>query len=464
MVDIPLATSERIASTAAKQQVLLSEDSSSGATGDQPADRDVNKALPLLTRSALKYQGFAVSNLPLDKDPESGKQEHFGATGRPICLNEVTKRGLRLLFLATDKTLDRLESILAPVIIHTTDTTSFKRVSSIFPASHLLQMLMICLANKTFHSDNVSSLTKEIALIGHSPIKNTDDLKAFDHDIEAYSVLSNILAYDHAFQPPKKLVYQALQTLLNSTGLDHFSTPVRTKINIILEDFMTSLRADKAVLPSAFVLLMAPHIPAPSPSPTPTASLHAMMARESLVPCVATDSIASSSNTVVQFDPAESAFFTRQDQGRGYNRPDRRDIRIDSRPAIRSDFRRDDRPASRQELRGPDRPDSRLDESRDFRPSASDDRTETSASLEDLQKLMQSLQSKLDKHVRQARPTTASPHRERAAYMAHYSDSDEIAYSALLTDAHDGGPPSYTAHPRSLGVRTTICDSPQLPW
>ena len=49
MVNIPLATSERVASTAAKQQVLLSEDSSSGATGGQPEDRDVNKTLPLLT-------------------------------------------------------------------------------------------------------------------------------------------------------------------------------------------------------------------------------------------------------------------------------------------------------------------------------------------------------------------------------------------------------------------------------
>ena len=206
---------------------------------------------------------------------------------------------------------------------------------------------------------------------------------------------------------------------------------------------------------------MAPHIPSSSPSPAPAAALYAMMVSEYLVPCVSTDSLASSSNTVVQLDPPESAFFTRQDPGRGYSRPDRRDLRIDPRPAIHSDFRRDDRPASRQDLRGPDRPDSRLAESRDFRPSASDDRTESSASLEDLQKLLQSLQSKLDKHVRQARPTPAPPHHERAAYSVHHSDSDEIAYSAVFTDPHDGGPPSYTAYPRPL--RTTI-DSPPIPW
>ena len=189
-----------------------------------------------------------------------------------------------------------------------------------------------------------------------------------------------------------------------------------------------------------------------------------MMARESLVPSVSTDSLDSASNTVVQFDPPEVAFFTRQDTGRGYTRPDRRDPRNDPRPALRSDFRRDDRPSSRQDLRGPDRPDSRLDESRDFRPAASDARPESSASLEDLQKLMQSLQSKLDKHVRQVRPAASSHSRERAAYVAHNSDSDELAYSALLSDSYAVGPLSYD--PRPLGARTTIdsSESSPVPW
>ena len=204
MVNIPLATSERIASTTAKQQLVLwSEDSSSCETGGQPDDRDVNQALPLLTCAALKFQGFAVSNLPLDK------RDHFGSTGRPNFLNKVAKRGLRLNFLVTDKTLDCLDTILAPVINHTTNTTSFKRLSSIFPAAHSMQMLMICLAllaNKNFHSDNFSSLSKEIVLIGHGPLKNTDNLKEFDNDIEAYSVLSKILAGEPAFQPPTQLL------------------------------------------------------------------------------------------------------------------------------------------------------------------------------------------------------------------------------------------------------------------
>jgi hypothetical protein len=84
-----------------------------------------------------------------------------------------------------------------------------------------------------------------------------------------------------------------------------------------------------------------------------------------------------------------------------------------------------------------------------------------STTLEDHQKLMQSLKSKLDKHVRQTRPAAASPSRERVAYMAHNSDSesDKMAYSAFVTDNHDGGPPSYTVYPHPLGACTAI-DSP----
>jgi hypothetical protein len=107
---------------------------------------------------------------------------------------------------------------------------------------------------------------------------------------------------------------------------------------------------------------------------------------------------------------------------------------------------------------------SGLNESRDFRGSAvPDDRPESSATLKDLQKLIQSLQSKLDKHVCQAHPAPASPRRERVAYMAHNSDTDELAYSAFFTDNHDGRPPSYTVYPCLLGVQTTI-DSPPPQW
>jgi hypothetical protein len=131
LVNIPLATAERTATTAAKdKRQPLSEKNSSSGSGDQPDDQDFQQAFPLLTRNVLKYQGFKVSNLPLDKD------EHFGATGRPMCLNEITKRALRVLFLCSNKTLDRIDSTLAPVLNYTTDTTSFKNLSTIFPAAH----------------------------------------------------------------------------------------------------------------------------------------------------------------------------------------------------------------------------------------------------------------------------------------------------------------------------------------
>jgi hypothetical protein len=350
-----------------------------------------------------------------------------------------------------------------PVLAAHVDVKKFPGLSSVYPAAHLFQRLLIVLAAKTFHGD--AEILRQIALIGTRPIRNTDDLSLLITELTSFSTLDNILDRQHPFQPPKKLVDQALNRLQRGPAFAHFPDHVRRSIGKILQDFITSSQQGDTVEPSAILIRLSPHIPASGPSTDPPETLHAaMMARESLVPCVSSDSLASASNTVVQFDPPEVAFFTRQDTGRGYTRPDRRDPRNDPRPALRSDFRRDDRPSSRQDLRGPDRPDSRLDESRDFRPAASDARPESSASLEDLQKLMQSLQSQLDKHVRQVRPASSSHSRERAAYVAHNSDSDELAYSALLSDRYAVGPLSYD--PRPLGVRTTIdsSESSPNPW
>ncbi len=58
------------------------------------------------------------------------------------------------------------------------------------------------------------------------------------------------------------------------------------------------------------------------------------MSGESLVPLLSTDSLASASNTVVQPDPPEAAFFNSQDPGSGY-RMDRRELRNDLRPTLR---------------------------------------------------------------------------------------------------------------------------------
>jgi hypothetical protein len=261
--------------------------------------------------------------------------------------------------------------------------------------------------------------------------------------ITSLSTLDTIIDRASPFQPPKKIVDQALHRLQRGSALDHFPLHVRAAQNKILQNLLTSIQDGDIVEPSAVLILLAPHFPAPSPSPDPNDTLNAMMARESLVPRVSTDSLTSASNTIVQLDPPEAAFFTRQDPGRGY-RSDRRDP--DLRPALRPDVRCDDRPTSRQELRGHDQSDSRngsrLDESRDFRPAVSDDRPESSTTLEDLQKLMQSLQSKFDKHACQARPPHASsPRRDQTAQMAQNSDSDELVYTAFITDHHDRGRP-----------------------
>lgn len=415
-----------------------------------PSDEAVVNALPLLDLRALVYQGFDSSNLL-----PSSETTFYGATGRPVFLNAATKRPLTSLYLISARSLSRMNDEFWPVINALVDLTKFPGLSTVFPAAHAFQRLLILLATKTFHLHQ--ELTQATALLGTSPLRTTDDLSLFIREITSFSTLDNILDRVPPFQQPKKIVDQVLHRLQRGSALNHFPLHVRSALDKILQELLASLQAGNTVEPSAILLRLAPYFPAPAPSLDQADTLTAMLARES------TDSLASASNTVVQFDPPESAFLTRQDTGYGY-RTDRRDYRPDPRPALRSDIRRDDRPASRQDLRGHDRPDSRtgsrLDESRsDIRPVAVDSRPESSTTLEDLQKLMQSLQSKLDKHVRQARPVHASP---RAALMAHTSDSDEMAYTAFITDHHDHDG-AYSTYPRTLGIRTTA-DSPPPQW
>ncbi len=79
--------------------------------------------------------------------------------------------------------------------------------------------------------------------------------------------------------------------------------------------------------PSAILLCLPPYFPAQSSSQDPTETLNALLASE------CTDSLASASNTVVQFDRSEAVFFTCQDMGYGF-RYYCRDLRTSPRPAL----------------------------------------------------------------------------------------------------------------------------------
>ncbi len=76
---------------------------------------------------------------------------------------------------------------------------------------------------------------------------------------------------------------------------------------------------------------------------------------------------------------------------------------------------------------------------------------------------MASMQSQIDKHVRQARQAQASSssRRDRSAFAAHADDSDEIAYTTFVADNAELYPAVrdrqyHSAHPRPLDVHTFI--------
>ncbi len=81
-----------------------------------------------------------------------------------------------------------------------------------------------------------------------------------------------LIIFTRSFPPP----------LLSAQALDK-----------IIQDFLASIQDGDIVDSSAILIRMAPHFPAPSPPTDTTETLNAMLARESLVPRLSTDSLAA---------------------------------------------------------------------------------------------------------------------------------------------------------------------------
>ena len=271
-------------------------DTQSGIRERPSNDSDVMAAFPLLTRDALRFQGFNISNLP------PGDHQFFGATGRTLFLNAFTRQQLRAVYLLRRSTLLRMNALLDPFIRASVDISCFTDLSTVYPAAHVFQLLMICLANKTFH--NHAKLTPELALLGNAPVRNTSDLHQLAAAIESSSTLANILANTYPFETAPAFLLQVLSNLQRGTGLEHFSVPVLKEIHSVLREFITSIRANTVVRTSSLVLRLAPFFPPPPPPPA-IDELAAMLARAA-PPLLTADPSTSA-------DP-EVAFIARQDR------------------------------------------------------------------------------------------------------------------------------------------------------
>ena len=202
IIDIPKALH------ALQQGTKLQSSDEQQEQGSESDDRQVLALLPVATRRSMKYQGLDIDELP----PVSGNGENtfYGATGRQIQHNEVTRRELRTLFLTTPKSRDRLNAALHKGLTSVfSNLDELTDLSQAFPAAHMLQMLLILLANKTFHEK--MDILMENALIGTTVLTTSADLSRFITSITSASVLENIINFDLPFAPNKKLVHQAIQ-------------------------------------------------------------------------------------------------------------------------------------------------------------------------------------------------------------------------------------------------------------
>ena len=109
--------------------------------------RDQNKSDKLLLndRRSLAYQGFNVDELSPSDDAV------YGATGRQIHMDTVTKKQAAACYLLDCRSLCRLNAAAWPTLAQAFDLSVFTDLCSTLPAMHASQLLLILLANKTLY-------------------------------------------------------------------------------------------------------------------------------------------------------------------------------------------------------------------------------------------------------------------------------------------------------------------------
>jgi hypothetical protein len=205
------------------------------------------------------------------------------------------------------------------------------------------------------------------------------------------TLTSIIFDCESVFQPPTQLLYQAHQVLLCCTSLDHVFSPVSKKTHVFVQDFRTSIRTNEDVFPT----FPRPVLPLLLQNCCGV-SFHACQ----LIPLLwILISLCNFLHLKQHFSPAKTPFMDTTTITMTFAT-----ILVPRSVEVRFDFLLDD-PASCQDsgLSWPDCPDYRVNESRNFIPTASDDRPKSSSTLstlEDLQVLLQSVHYDLDKHVK----------------------------------------------------------------
>jgi hypothetical protein len=163
------------------------------STSDQEIDvKDRNgvAACPLNTLRSLQYQGLrmAASELP---PPD---HEFYSATGRKLYMNATLKQDLSTFFLLSQKSINR-QNLAGQVMLDAAfDMSSYTRLSNVFPYDHVLQLLLILLANKVYNMK--IDLVQVIATLGNCAFTTTADLKTFISTIETAGILDNILKHE----------------------------------------------------------------------------------------------------------------------------------------------------------------------------------------------------------------------------------------------------------------------------
>ena len=325
---------------------------------------------------------------------------------------------------------------------------------------HAYQLLHILLYNQAQRA-NVAIL-QFARTLGYTPIHTDVQLTRLIGTVRAVSVLMNITNGAPPFASNNLLTIQLLDGFSRTIHLlpDHIRTDVSTNLNY----FQACIKGKMIVTPMAILINMAPilqeqpNFDSELLDVTSVDNIPAMLSNDQTLPDLRriSDNVTQQSDT----DPREVAFAAQLRDRQRLSAPDRFRPSPDTYAARQDNARRDVRIDPRQAICVPSTRNVRQDTyGASSQPRKADPSSQT-ATLEDLQRTIASLQSQIDRQARQARKEDTSNSNRFSSASAHLASSKptSVPDDPDVIDQEYAPPPKFYA----LGASVEYC-SDDLP-
>ena len=325
---------------------------------------------------------------------------------------------------------------------------------------HAYQLLHILLYNRAQRAK--VAIIQFARTIGYTPIHTDVQLIRLIGTVRALSVLMNVTHDAPPFETNNLLTIQLLDGFSRAIHLlpDHIRTDVSSNLNY----FQACMKGKLNVTPMAILINMVPilqdqpNFELEIPDIASVENIPAMLSNDQTLPDFRR--ISDNGMQTSGADPREVAFAAQLRDRQRLSAPDRYRPSSDTKPARQDNVRQDVRFDPRQAICAPSNRNARQEiYGASSQPRKADPSSQT-ATLEDLQRTIASLQSQIDRQARQARKEDTSNSNRLSFASAHLASSKptSVPDDPDVIDQEYAPPPKFYA----LGASVEYC-SDDLP-